>query len=481
MRGPCTMLLRRSAAAVGPGAAPRTRRRVCSTCAICGCSAARRPTLCGQFFGGPRPQPPNSWAARTGFAAVAPRTCATAAPAPPPHAWAAARAAASGADRRPPRGAAARAAADKGSGGTGAGADGDDGKDAGAPADPSKPLRIERLLANLGYGKRQECATLVKRGRVTLAASGSALRVGDKARAPEVLLDGEPLDPHAPLVVALHKPAGYVVTSPDDARVVDPVVYDLLPHRFGRRRPFLSAVGRLDKETSGLLLLTDDGQLLHRIKSPSKRIWKVYVATLDAPLGEKEAAAAARRFASGTLLLTGDRAPLLPAALKVLGDGRTAEVALAEGRYHQVRRMFAALGREVVALHRRSIGALALDGLPEGEWRYAAQADLDLVFGGPDMTPAGAGVGGGGGERRPAWREGGAAAAGGEGGGGGRGGGEGGGGGRGGGEGGGEGVEDPEALAEEEVGERRYRDGQRWKRRRAAMRREVGAVLGGDE
>ncbi|KIZ06053.1 ribosomal small subunit pseudouridine synthase A [Monoraphidium neglectum] len=205
--------------------------------------------------------------------------------------------------------------------------------------------------------------------------------IGEKVRASEVLLDGEPLDPPSPLTVLLHKPVGYVVTSPDDERVLDPVVYS-------RRRPFLSAVGRLDKETSGLLLLTDDGQLLHRIKSPSKRIWKVYVATLDAPLSAKEAAAAARRFASGTLTLEGDRSPLLPAALSVLEGGTTAEVALAEGRYHQVRRMFAALGRKVVSLHRRTVGALTLEGLPEGEWRHVTPTDLELVFGGQDLMPA---------------------------------------------------------------------------------------------
>jgi 16S rRNA pseudouridine516 synthase len=271
---------------------------------------------------------------------------------------------------------------------------------AASPSSPSqqqqqRPVRIERLLANLGYGNRREATALIKRGRVTLATTGAPLRVGDKALAGDVLLDGEPLDAPPPLTVAQHKPVGYVVTAPDDERVTDPTIYDLLPARYGQRRPLLAAVGRLDKATSGLLILTDDGQLSHRVKSPARRIWKVYAATLDAPLLGRDAAAAARRFASGTMLLEGDRVPLLPAALRIASaDGLTAEVALAEGRYHQVRRMFAAVGREVVALHRGAIGGLSLGDLPEGEWRPLDDNDLAAVFGGPDLAPSSSGSGG---------------------------------------------------------------------------------------
>ncbi|GLI65502.1 hypothetical protein VaNZ11_009050 [Volvox africanus] len=244
-----------------------------------------------------------------------------------------------------------------------------------------KAMRVERLLANLGYGKRRECQVLVKKGRVT-TRDGGQLKVGDKVCWGDVVLDGEALDPPSPLLVALHKPVGYVVTSPDDENIPDPVVYDLLPYRFARRRPFLSSVGRLDKDTSGLLLLTDDGTLLHRINSPRRGIWKVYVATLADPMTLKQAEAAVRKFASGSLVLEGDYTPLLPAKVEFTGE-RTARVAICEGRYHQVRRMFAAVDNKVVALQRVSVGGLSLGPLPEGEWRHLTPLELQLVFGEP--------------------------------------------------------------------------------------------------
>ncbi|GIM00588.1 hypothetical protein Vretimale_5580 [Volvox reticuliferus] len=311
-------------------------------------------------------------------------------------------------------------------------ANGDEDEDDGEAPVAGKAMRVERLLANLGYGKRRECQMLVKKGRVT-TRDGGKLKVGDKVCWGDVVLDGEDLDSPSPLLVALHKPVGYVVTSPDDENIPDPVVYDLLPYRYGgpvspfckytvpdldlmqhvasplvrpgvlghgpdvqpeifgihttgsrfaRRRPFLSCVGRLDKDTSGLLLLTDDGTLLHRINSPRRGIWKVYVATLANPMTPKQADAAARKFASGSLILEGDYTPLLPAKVEFTEE-RTARVAICEGRYHQVRRMFAAVGHKVVALHRVSVGGLSLGPLPEGEWRYLTSLELQLVFEGP--------------------------------------------------------------------------------------------------
>ncbi|GIL75870.1 hypothetical protein Vretimale_5580 [Volvox reticuliferus] len=260
-------------------------------------------------------------------------------------------------------------------------ANGDEDEDDGEAPVAGKAMRVERLLANLGYGKRRECQMLVKKGRVT-TRDGGKLKVGDKVCWGDVVLDGEDLDSPSPLLVALHKPVGYVVTSPDDENIPDPVVYDLLPYRFARRRPFLSCVGRLDKDTSGLLLLTDDGTLLHRINSPRRGIWKVYVATLANPMTPKQADAAARKFASGSLILEGDYTPLLPAKVEFTEE-RTARVAICEGRYHQVRRMFAAVGHKVVALHRVSVGGLSLGPLPEGEWRYLTSLELQLVFEGP--------------------------------------------------------------------------------------------------
>jgi 16S rRNA pseudouridine516 synthase len=192
--------------------------------------------------------------------------------------------------------------------------------------------------------------------------------VVDPAR---VLIDGEPLDPPPGLLLMLHKPTGITCSSKDPGRVV----YDLLPPRFRNREPKLSTVGRLDRDTSGLLLMTDDGQLLHRITSPKSGLDKVYVATLAEDLRGDEAAL----FAAGTLMLDGETTPLRPAELEVLGP-RHARLVLHEGRYHQVRRMFAATGNRVLTLHRERIGGLALEGLAEGEWRLLGEEARERIF-----------------------------------------------------------------------------------------------------
>src|SRR5690606_24032249 len=147
-------------------------------------------------------------------------------------------------------------------------------------------------------------------------------------------------------------------------RDIGRLIYDLLPDRFRDRDPVLSSVGRLDRDTSGLLLMTDDGQLLHRIVSPRSKLDKVYEAHLAQDLRGDEAA----RFASGELMLESDDKPLLPAELEVLGP-RHARLTLHEGRYHQVRRMFAAVGNHVQTLHRCKVGGLEPGDLGEGRWR----------------------------------------------------------------------------------------------------------------
>ncbi len=227
-------------------------------------------------------------------------------------------------------------------------------------------MKLVKLLANLGYGSRKQVAWMFREGRVTDAA-GDVLYADDQVGHDDVRVDGEPLDPPQGLALMLHKPAGYTCSTKDTGRLV----YDLLPSRFRLRAPVLSTVGRLDRETSGLLLFTDDGQLLHRIISPKAALPKVYEATLAQPLRGDEAAL----FASGTLLLESETTPLKPAALEVI-DGTHARLTLTEGRYHQVRRMFAATGNHVVALHRSRVGGLALDGLAEGDWRALDAADL---------------------------------------------------------------------------------------------------------
>nr|WP_255682298.1 16S rRNA pseudouridine(516) synthase [Luteimonas sp. BDR2-5] len=211
---------------------------------------------------------------------------------------------------------------------------------------------------------------MFREGRVTDAA-GEVLYADDRVGHDDIRVDGEPLDPPQGLALLLHKPAGYTCSNKDTGRLV----YDLLPPRFRLRAPALSSVGRLDRDTSGLLLFTDDGQLLHRIISPKAGLPKVYEATLATPLRGDEAAL----FASGAMLLEAEATPLKPAVLEVLAPTR-ARLIITEGRYHQVRRMFAAVGNHVEALHRSRVGGLSLGDLGEGQWRRLDAADLDAVF-----------------------------------------------------------------------------------------------------
>ena len=241
----------------------------------------------------------------------------------------------------------------------------------------TKAVRLDKLLANMGYGSRREIQILARSGRIVF--DGSELRKADDRIALDADLparmeiDGEPLDPLPGMCLMLHKPEG-VTCSHKEA---GPLVYSLLPERWRRRDPALSTVGRLDKETSGLLLLTDDGTLLHRIISPKNHVAKRYVATLARPLRGDEA----KVFASGTLMLEGEDKPLAPAMLDVVSETE-ARLTITEGRYHQVRRMFAALGNHVEALHRDRIGGLDLpEDLGPGEWRVMGAADIDRVFG----------------------------------------------------------------------------------------------------
>jgi 16S rRNA pseudouridine516 synthase len=231
-------------------------------------------------------------------------------------------------------------------------------------------MKLLKYLANLGYGSRREVARLLDDARVT-RRDGSPLADGDRVAHGDVLVDGEPLDPPPGVVVLLHKPVDYVCSTTD----ANAVVYDLLPSRFRERSPIVAPVGRLDRDTSGLLLLTDDGQLNHRITSPKAGLAKVYEATLANDLRGDEAAL----FAAGTLVLDGERAPLDPAALEILTP-RLARLTLTEGRYHQARRMFAAVGNHVEALHRVSIGGLSLGTLASGDWRTLGAAEIAGIF-----------------------------------------------------------------------------------------------------
>lgn len=237
-------------------------------------------------------------------------------------------------------------------------------------------MRLDRLLANLGYGSRKEMQQLARAGAIRL--DGAPIIDADRRMAvtpdlPErMTVQGRPLDPLPGLALMLHKPRGVTCSHKETGDLV----YDLLPSRWRARDPAISTVGRLDKDTSGLLLLTDDGALLHRIISPRSHIAKRYRATLDCPLTGDEAAL----FASGQMVLESDDKPLLPALLEPLSPTE-ARLTITEGRYHQVRRMFAAVGNHVTALCRDRMGALDLPAdLEPGAWRLMTAAELEALF-----------------------------------------------------------------------------------------------------
>jgi 16S rRNA pseudouridine516 synthase len=233
-------------------------------------------------------------------------------------------------------------------------------------------MKLVKLLANLGYGSRSQVERDLRKGHVT-DVNGKIL--GEKDFPPHEMIrfKGEPLDPPAPLTLMFHKPDGYTCSTDDPGDTI----YDLLPVRFALRNPVLSPVGRLDKDTTGLLLMTDNGQLLHRLISPKHHVAKTYHVTLDRPLEGHEG----ELFAGGELVLRGEDKPLLPAKMEVLGE-KEAAITLEEGRYHQVRRMFAAAGNHVVALKRVSVGKLELsEDLAEGEWRILTEEEIRLASG----------------------------------------------------------------------------------------------------
>lgn len=248
-----------------------------------------------------------------------------------------------------------------------------------------KLFKLRQYLQSLGYGTRRDVEALFADARVTdrdgqvlyvddEVGDGAPARGGHRVPHGAVRVHGEPLDDPHGLLAAMHKPVGVTCSTKDAGRLV----YDLLPPRWKARDPIVSPVGRLDKDTSGLLLFTDDGQLLHRLTSPKHHQPKVYRATLAEDLRGNEA----ELFAAGTLLLDGEDRPLLPATMETLNP-REVRLTLHEGRYHQVRRMFAATGNAVVSLHREAIGGITLDALQlaPGQWRLLDAQERALLDG----------------------------------------------------------------------------------------------------
>ena len=230
--------------------------------------------------------------------------------------------------------------------------------------------RLDQLLASLGYGSRREVREWIEQGRVTVRGV-PASDPGCRVEPDDVRIDGEAPDHPGELLILLNKPEG-LVCSHDSAE--GPSVYSLLPERWRRRNPPVTSVGRLDKDTTGLLLLTDAGGAVHRLTSPKNKVAKVYRAMLDRDPPEGFEAV----FASGTLVLAGETSPCAPAPVRLLGP-RHAELILTEGRYHQVKRMFASQGCGVVSLDRIQFGGLELGDLPRGSWIELPINSLDKI------------------------------------------------------------------------------------------------------
>ncbi len=240
----------------------------------------------------------------------------------------------------------------------------------------AKPVRLDKLLSNMGYGTRKEIDALARYQRILLGdkgfKSGSDKVTPNEDLQNRLTIDDKPVDPLPGFAVMLNKPAGVTCSRKDSGTLIT----ELFPSRWDKRDPLLSPIGRLDKETSGLLLLTDDGQLNHRVSSPKTQTPKRYHVILDRDLNGDEDSI----FAAGELMLESETKPLLPAELNALGK-REAILTLHEGRYHQVRRMFAAVGNHVNALHRESIGALTLpEDLQPGQWRIMSETDISAIF-----------------------------------------------------------------------------------------------------
>ena len=225
--------------------------------------------------------------------------------------------------------------------------------------------RLDKFLCDSGVGTRSQVKLILKAGRVTV--DGKTERDNSRKIDPVknvIMLDGEVLGGSRRIVLMLNKPAGFVTATEDAA---DRTVMELLPE--GYRYLDLKPVGRLDKATEGLLLFTNDGDLLHRLISPKKEVPKVYYARHEGTATQEDVAA----FAAGLTLR--DETRCLPAKLEPLGEGESL-VTVCEGKYHQVRRMMASRGMTVLYLERRQEGSLLLGDLPRGQVRELEEEEI---------------------------------------------------------------------------------------------------------
>lgn len=219
--------------------------------------------------------------------------------------------------------------------------------------------RIDAHLSSLGYCTRSESKKFLNKVRVCIGG----VRVFDgtkKAYHNDITVEDEVLDAEE-LLILMNKPSGFVCSHEEEEGIL---IYSLLPERFQKRNIKISTIGRLDKETTGAILLTDDGKYNHKLTSPKSEIVKVYEATLAQSLRGDEA----EIFASGTLMLNGEKKPLLPAKMEVITP-TLVRLELCEGKYHQVKRMFGAVGNRVIKLHRISFGVHSVEDLQSSEYK----------------------------------------------------------------------------------------------------------------
>lgn len=229
--------------------------------------------------------------------------------------------------------------------------------------------RLDKFLCDSGAGTRSQVKLIIKAGRVTvdgLPARDSSVKIDPHNQT--VCLDGEALGGKQLVVLMLNKPAGYITATEDPK---EPTVMELLPEQY--RHLELKPVGRLDKATEGLLLFTNDGDLLHRLISPKKEIPKIYYARHEGTATAEDVAA----FKAGMILR--DETVCLPAVLEPLGAGESL-ITVCEGKYHQVRRMMAARGMHVNYLERRQEGSLTLGNLPRGEVRKLSEDEIGFLI-----------------------------------------------------------------------------------------------------
>ena len=229
--------------------------------------------------------------------------------------------------------------------------------------------RLDKFLCDCGVGTRSQVKAIIKSGAVSVdgVPERDSSRKFDPA-AQMVTLNGEPLNRRGRVVVMLNKPAGFVTATQDKS---DRTVMELLPEQY--RHLDLKPVGRLDKATEGLLLFTNDGDLLHRLISPKKEVPKCYYAHHEGTATQEDVAA----FAAGLTL--GDGTKCMPARLKPMGPGES-YVTVCEGKYHQVRRMLASRNMPVTYLERQQEGDLTLNGLPRGSVRELTEAEISALL-----------------------------------------------------------------------------------------------------